>query len=295
MNVKKKAVILIIIILCVVTFLALILFNKKENISESENSNIIISNSELVLLKNNDEVFWALQKAINDYYDLLSNKNKTDLLSVLDDDFVLKNGINIDNVLNIIYSNYEDVSFLIKKIYFLEGETITYYFINGYLLNQYIYNEEVKYYGDVNYMIIVNSNKSYRIYPLTDSNFNDFVNNFVFRDNLSINSNFSLKFNEISEKNKLVTYINQYKLLMYVDVDYAYSLLTDNAKNNYLSISDYENNIDNIYNKLSSVIFSFSKDNNDEFVLYNIIDNNNNKIKIYEYNTMDYKIDYLFG
>lgn len=295
MNVKKKVVILIIIILCVVTFLALILFNKKENISESENSNIIISNSELVLLKNNDEVFWALQKAINDYYDLLSNKNKTDLLSVLDDDFVLKNGINIDNVLNIIYSNYEDVSFLIKKIYFLEGETITYYFINGYLLNQYIYNEEVKYYGDVNYMIIVNSNKSYRIYPLTDSNFNDFVNNFVFRDNLSINSNFSLKFNEISEKNKLVTYINQYKLLMYVDVDYAYSLLTDNAKNNYLSISDYENNIDNIYNKLSSVIFSFSKDNNDEFVLYNIIDNNNNKIKIYEYNTMDYKIDYLFG
>lgn len=295
MNVKKKAVILIIIILCIVTFLALILFNKKENISESENSNIIISNSELVLLKNNDEVFWALQKAINDYYDLLSNKNKTDLLSVLDDDFVLKNGINIDNVLNIIYSNYEDVSFLIKKIYFLEGETITYYFINGYLLNQYIYNEEVKYYGDVNYMIIVNSNKSYRIYPLTDSNFNDFANNFVFRDNLSINSNFSLKFNEISEKNKLVTYINQYKLLMYVDVDYAYSLLTDNAKNNYLSISDYENNIDNIYNKLSSVIFSFSKDNNDEFVLYNIIDNNNNKIKIYEYNTMDYKIDYLFG
>ena len=85
--------------------------------------------------------------------------------------------------------------------------------LRHYLLNQYIYNEEVKYYGDVNYMIIVNSNKSYRIYPLTDSNFNDFVNNFVFRDNLSINSNFSLKFNEISEKNKLVTYINQYKLV----------------------------------------------------------------------------------
>ena len=78
---------------------------------------------------------------------------------------------------------------------------------------------------------------------------------------------------------------------MFVDVNKAYDLLDDSSKEYFGSAENLSLYLLNISQNLSPVIFSYSKTEDDESIIYNIIDNNLNNITIYEYNVMNYAID----
>ena len=79
---------------------------------------------------------------------------------------------------------------------------------------------------------------------------------------------------------------------MVYDNKRAYLMLDDNTRKKYSSNDDFKNQMMDIYNKLSTNIFGFSfKEVNGERV-YNIVDDKQNKITIYEKNTMNYRIGY---
>ena len=296
---KKKILILVGAIMIAIILLAIILgiVFKEDNENKPsadpgnvENKNII--SKEIEELKS-DELFFALQNTINSYYNMLSNKKTDDLLKILDDDFRKEKQITSSNLYSIINSEYETVSFIAKSIYYNPNSSITYYFVNGYLTNLTMMEDDYQYYPNINFLIVVDEKTNYFcIKPLDNSiNVSDYSKSYDIKEK-KITNEYLLSSYTISEKNKLSVYITEFLDLMVYDNNRAYSMLDEITKKKYQNRVDFENNLFYIYNNISTIIFGYSvKENNGEKV-YSITDDYQNKITIYEKNTMNYKISY---
>lgn len=295
---KKRVLVLIGIILVIISLIAIILSmlfkDEKENnpSTPGNNPNSYIISKEIEELKDED-TFFTLQNSINSYYNLLSNKNTNELLKILDNDYKNSKNINNGNIYNVINADYETVSYIAKSIYYNPNSSITYYFINGYLTNLTMMEDDYDYYKNVNFLIIVDEKtKYYNLLPL-DNNID--IERFARTYNITkkdITSEKILSSYTMSEKNKLVVYLTEFLDLMVYDNERAYNMLDDETKKRYSSREDFENQLMDIYNKLSTSVFGFSVKEIDGEKVYSILDDNQNKITIYEKNIMNYKISF---
>lgn len=294
---KKKILTLVGVILIFIALIVVILsiIFKDEKINEpnkpSSNPNKVIA-KEIEELKD-ENLFFSAQNAINNYYSMLSNKNTDYIISILDNDYKREKNITSNNIYNVLKSDYETVNYIAKSIYYNPNSPITYYFINGYLSNLSMMEDDYQYYPNINFLIIVNENNNYyNIMPLDDNiDIENFAKNYDIK-NRQITGNTLLSSYTMSEKNKLSVYITEFIDLMVYDNKRAYDMLDEETKNKYNGIDDFKNQLMDIYNYLSTLIFSFSsKEVNGEKV-YSIIDDNQNKITIYEKNIMNYKIGF---
>ncbi len=294
---KKKMLIFIGIILIIIAIIAVLLgiiFKDEQDKKTSTEPNGVqdVISKEIEELKD-ESLFFALQNSINNYYSMLANKNTNSLLDILDDDFKKEKQINNSNIYNIINSDYETVSYIAKSIYYNPNSSISYYFINGYLTNMTMMEDEFQYYPSVNFLIVVDNKSRYFVIKPLESNLNieTFAKSYDIKSK-NIKSETLLSSYTISEKNKLIVYITEFINLMVYDNKRAYLMLDDNTRKKYSSNDDFKNQMMDIYNKLSTNIFGFSfKEVNGERV-YNIVDDKQNKITIYEKNTMNYRIGY---
>ena len=176
-NNSKKLIIIIVIILGITSIIALYFGFKSPNDNNQNNnpggtttnpgtssSNLI--NKEISLLTVEDE-YLKIQNTINDYYTKLSIKDNAGLYKILEKSYILENNITANNVTDVIYSNYETVNYTAKEIYYNKNSSVTYYFVNGYVFNQTIMEDDFSYEKSVNYMIIV-KNGYYVIRPLSN-------------------------------------------------------------------------------------------------------------------------------
>ena len=294
---KKKMLIFIGIILIIIAIIAVLLgiiFKDEQDKKTSTEPNGVqdVISKEIEELKD-ESLFFALQNSINNYYSMLANKNTNSLLDILDDDFKKEKQINNSNIYNIINSDYETVSYIAKSIYYNPNSSISYYFINGYLTNMTMMEDEFQYYPSVNFLIVVDNKSRYFVIKPLESNLNieTFAKSYDIKSK-NIKSEILLSSYTISEKNKLIVYITEFINLMVYDNKRAYLMLDDNTRKKYSSNEDFKNQMMDVYNKLSTNIFGFSfKEVNGERV-YNIVDDKQNKITIYEKNTMNYRIGY---
>jgi hypothetical protein len=294
---KKKMLIFIGIILIIIAIIAVLLgiiFKDEQDKKTSTEPNGVqdVISKEIEELKD-ESLFFALQNSINNYYSMLANKNTNSLLDILDDDFKKEKQINNSNIYNIINSDYETVSYIAKSIYYNPNSSISYYFINGYLTNMTMMEDEFQYYPSVNFLIVVDNKSRYFVIKPLESNLNieTFAKSYDIKSK-NIKSEILLSSYTISEKNKLIVYITEFINLMVYDNKRAYLMLDDNTRKKYSSNDDFKNQMMDIYNKLSTNIFGFSfKEVNGERI-YNIVDDKQNKITIYEKNTMNYRIGY---
>ena len=294
---KKKMLIFIGIILIIIAIIAVLLgiiFKDEQDKKTSTEPNGVqdVISKEIEELKD-ESLFFALQNSINNYYSMLANKNTNSLLDILDDDFKKEKQINNSNIYNIINSDYETVSYIAKSIYYNPNSSISYYFINGYLTNMTMMEDEFQYYPSVNFLIVVDNKSRYFVIKPLESNLNieTFAKSYDIKSK-NIKSETLLSSYTISEKNKLIVYITEFINLMVYDNKRAYLMLDDNTRKKYSSNDDFKNQMMDIYNKLSTNIFGFSfKEVNGERV-YNIVDDKQTKITIYEKNTMNYRIGY---
>lgn len=293
-NNSKKLIIIIVIILGITSIIALYFGFKSSNDNNQNNnpgtssSNLI--NKEISLLTVEDE-YLKIQNTINDYYTKLSIKDNAGLYKILENSYILENNITANNVTDVIYSNYETVNYTAKEIYYNKNSSVTYYFVNGYVFNQTIMEDDFSYEKSVNYMIIV-KNSYYVIRPLSNQiEIENYAKNYNIKD-IDINSKTKLVTTSVSEKNKLITYITEFINLLILDNERAYNMLDDETKNKYYSYDYFYTQRYDIYNNFSANIFAISKTENEENIIYSIKDSNQRTIKITEFRIMDYKIGF---
>ena len=299
---KSKILIIIGGLLLIISILVIILSyiennNNNANNNTSNNGGNSIDNTlpemNLEIIKLKDEsIFFSIQKILNNYYYNLATKNSSKLYNMLDNDYINENKITKKNILEKLNNNYEDVSFIAKEIYFNDKSQTTYYFVNGYVHNATMNEEEYSYEDNVNYLIIVDINSEYVIKPISKN-----INLYNYADsynllNIDLKNNVYYQKIEVSEKNKLITYVNEFLNLLFYDTERAYNMLNDETKLKYNNFLDFKNQIINIYNNISTNIFAYSKREKEDYIEYFIKDHKQRDIKIIEYNIMDYKIGY---
>lgn len=293
---KKKILILIGVILVLIALIAVLLGlifkdEKPDEPIKTPTDKVEEISKEIEILNDSGE-FLGIQLAINNFYELLKNKEIKELLEVLDIDYINEKNITSNNLYTYFNDDYENVFFIAKEIYYNPNSPVTFYFINGYLMGVDMFGESDYYESSVNYLIVKNKNNDYVIRPLDNNlNISDIARNYKLR-NKEIDSNHVLTTSDISEENKLTIYINEFMSLLVYDNKRAYELLDDETKKKYVSYEDFLNKSIEIYNSLSSKIFAYSKQEINGKIVYRIKDDKQNNIMIYETSIMNYKIRY---
>lgn len=239
-----------------------------------------------------EELYFSIQNLLNDYYSDIASLNGSKLLKILDTDYVMENEITTSNIDSKLNNNYEAVTFIAKDIYYNANSQTTYYFVNGYLYNSSMMEDYYSYEKDVSYLVIVDKNREYTIKPLGENkDIYNFANNYNLV-NVDFENGIKYQKADISEKNKLVIYINEFLKLLFYDTERAYNMLGNETKAKYLNYADFQNQINNIYNNVSTNIFGHSKIEKDGYNEYDIKDDKQKNIQIIEKGIMDYQINY---
>ena len=294
---KKKILIIAVVILILILFIFYLINNRNSNITvnnPNSNPNYVPNNNEqdykLVDLTDSN-IFFAIQNVINNYYSLLAEKNNQALYKILDNSFKSENNIDEFNASNVIYSNYESVSYTAKEIYYKNINYLTYYFVNGYLFSQSMMGDNLLYDDNLNFLVIV-SNNSYVIRPLKNvSNILTFATDYK-GENISIQSGYNLQELEVKDNKKLEFYLNDFINLMFLDSNRAYQMLDEKMLIKYPNLSSFENDIENIYELINSQIFGINLKEENNLKIYTINDEKNHTIIITEEKIMKYKINF---
>ena len=295
---QKKVLIIIGIVLVLIAILAytlsLLVTNSEEPATPVEpnpNEPNEIFNDEIERLED-ETLFFGVQKVINDYYNYIFEENTTTLLSILDPLYIDENQIMASNIYTIIGSDYGITNYIAKEIYYNPDSSVTYYFISGDLASNSIMQDDYKFTEDVSFLIIVDeSNGSYVLRPIETTNLHDYALNYnMVERELRNNNTFSAM--DISLENKLSTYLALFINFLIDNPEEAYNILYEDTKNNYQNYNDFANQVVDLYQELSSKVFSYSSREDDNCIIYEVIDDKQNQITIYEYHIMDFQISY---
>lgn len=293
-NNQKKLIIIIIVILIITSLFAVYLsltINNSEPIIEEPLPSVDDDTASILKTEN---MYFAIQNVINNYYMYISNRDNKNVYAVLDDKYKNDNNLTMNNIANILNNNYQGVTYEAKEIYSKKLNNHRYYFVNGYLFNQSISGDIYGYEKSVAILVIVNSSNHYVIRPLgIINNLKNYADNFT-ENSVEVNNNKSIQFTEIREDYKLQGYISEFINLLSIDTERAYNMLDNDTKNKYGNVNNLNNNIVNIINNVSSSVFSYSKKEMDDYIEYKIKDKNYHDITIIEYKVMDFKIGFEY-
>ena len=292
---QKKVLIAIAILLIVIAVLAYVLSlfsDQEENLPPTTNepdASSEVVRDEIAELEE-EAVFFGVQKIINDYYNFIFEENTNEILNMLDPEYLNRYQINSSDLYAVIGSDYGITSYIAKNIYYNPDSSVTYYFVSGYLTTNSVMGDEYEFYDQVSFLIIVDeSTNQYVLNPIQTTNLLDYAESYDIVDRNIENGN-SFQTIRVTEENKLSTYLNEFITFLIYNPREAYDLLDEDTQQNYQGYSDFEGEAFNLYDSLSSRIFSYSSNEDDDVVIYEIVDNNQNKITIYEYGIMNYRI-----
>ena len=267
----KKKVIIIIIIILLIGYSLLVL---------------LLANKEKKYILNDEIIYFSIQNAVRSF---LNEKENEKIYKYLDTDYIKENNITINNVNNLVYSNYSDVFFIAKKIIVREKNDMSYYFINGYTYGFDYLNNQL-YVNNDNYLIKYQKSK-YNIVPLKNIDIDEHESNYKLKSK-SINNGVVFDITSTNEKNKLATYIAEFLNLLSIDNKRSYDMLSNNYRNQFNSYENYYNKSLDIYNNISTNIKNYNVKKINDKKIYEIIDKNDNNIKIVENSVMDYTIEF---
>lgn len=239
-----------------------------------------------------ESLFFGVQQVINDYYDKIFKEDTNALFTMLDPLYISDNLINSNNIYSFLGDNYGITSYVAKSIYYNPNSSVTYYFVSGYLTSNSIMGDEYEYDDNASFLVIVDeSSRYYVLRPISTSNLVDYIENYdVVERNFDQGNIFQTV--NVTIENKLSTYLNEFINFLIYNPREAYNLLDDDTLNQYQGYDDFASQALDIYESLSARIFSYSSTEENDLTIYDIIDNNQNSITIYEYGIMDFQISY---
>lgn len=220
----------------------------------------------------------------NKINETLEEKDRFGMVNEYEEFFTIQTTINdIENI-------EMDSSYFVKEIYINTKAKTYYYFIKCVKFSEF---EE-----PTNRYLLLILDKNTNSYDLTEINetikdIQSYAKNYNIIEKNINNTNKILEGN-YSDKNILTIYLEYFKKLLIKDSYAAYNMLHEDTRNKYVDYNNFDANVINIYETLSSGIFSISvKEKTEENVkTYSFEDNNRNKIVIYEEGIMNFKISY---
>ena len=242
---------------------------------------------------NDTNTMFAIEDALNNFYNELFN-NKENAILLLDRSFVSTNQIKEENINEFINATNESVKFYPELVYYNAESNMTYYFVKGYTIDSTVEGENLKYTDNLYYLLKVDMENNYSITPLKDvENLEEYAKDYYLKK-IYIDNSSTFKINEISDVNKLQTYITNFKELMYLDNNKAYNILNDNAKLKYNNINVFINDRDYIRERLFDKFDSVNVNESGDMNVYTVQNRNGDTIIITEMYPNDYKIDFNF-
>ncbi len=290
---SKILIIVIIILLVITSVIAVLLSLNSSSNPPSKEPNI---SKEITRLSDVD-TFFSVQNTINYFYDLREENKAKELLDLLNEEYVNNYNITENNVLEKIALYNESVSFNLEEAYYNANSDITYYFIKGYIVGE-SFADSATYNDNKYFLITVDMDNNYVVTPLENiNNLEEYAKRYNI-ENIEINNTSEFKISELDDKNKISNYINKFSDLLFLDSNKAYNMLDDTTKGNYANIDDFNNNINNIYQKIKLKINYFTKEENENNNIYNVYirdsEINTIIINIIEYYPYDFKIGFNF-
>ena len=294
---QRKVLMIIAILILIISILAYVLSlfvgddNPDDPLDPGSDNPSEVVRDEIVLLED-ESVFFSVQNVINQYYNYIFEENTSELFLLLDPEYLDEYGITSNNIYSVIGNDYGITSYMANNIYYNPDSSVTYYFVTGYLTSNSIMGDEYRYTDSVSFLVIVDEATSYYVLrPIETSDLCNYAENYHIVDrNIEEGNRFQVS--TYSLENKLTTYLSEFINFLINNPEEAYQLLDDDTKLSYQSYQDFESHIVDIYNMLSSRIFSYSSREEDGVVVYDIIDNKQNEITIYEYSLMNYQISF---
>ena len=293
-NNQKIILIFIIILLVFTSFLAIFIssnINDKEIDNVNNSSNKPRINKQITRLDDFDELY-AVQNSINTIFSNI--ENPSELLKYFDNDYIISNNLTENNILNFLDINMDYYSLTVEEIYYNDNSDITYYFVKGYVM-QYSMLGDAKYFKDRYYLLVVDQNSHYSLRPLYNiTNLEEYAKNYALVET-TINNNSIFRRNKIEDETKIITYINNFSVLMFLDSAKAYNMLDDETKESYPNIISFNNDRENINNSLFTKFNATSIKENEDNTVYKVQGFRQSTITITEYYPNDYKIGFRFN
>lgn len=243
-----------------------------------------VDNYSKLKIVNDYTLYFSAVENTNNFVKALSNSDKNNIYYLLDNNYIKKKRVNKNNVLNKVGNYEKNLSFVGDKVYYLDNNMNYVYLVTGDLIND---NQEVVI-KDYKVGLVVDYNTlSVSFYPLEKEEDIDYITNIDIKTN-GYNSLIATK--GISVDNMCKLYYGEFIDFVNNDINGLYNIMDDNIKNNY-SIDSFSSVIKNKYNNYKYNFNRCDIEESEDNRLFNIIDNNNNLIKIYEDGVMNYKIN----
>lgn len=297
---QRKVLIIIGIILIIIAILAYVLslFIDNENNETGNNgtnntppttSNVDEVTTDFTLLEN-ESVFFGLSDIINHYLDSIMVRDTDELMTMLDEEYINEFNITTSNLYNYINHNYANAAYTPKEIYYNPNSDVTYYFIDGYVMNYTV--SATSFTSHVKFLVIVDeSTNRYVLRPIEADNLEDYIDSYNIKVRELTTGN-ALATRTISEEEKITTYLSEFMNFLISEPNEAYELLTDSKKREFGSATNFVSQVPDIYEALSSTVFSYAMSEEEDRTVYSVKDNNQNSITIYEYGIMNYQISF---
>ena len=265
--------------LIIISFIGILCYlllnpNKNNNDDISKINDIEITYKNFSDLNNQNE-FFTLQGIINSFLESLSNsENMTNMYY----------GTNIEK------HNFENPNFVAEKIKYFKKDENAIYLVKGYVIDQSYSSDQNNFIDNLNYEIFVNTNKNvFRVNPLEEP-IESYLDKINYKNNTFIKSGVKIDNLTVSDEQKCSIYLSVFMNLLLNKPEYAYNILHVDTKNKYENQNNFLISVDSIFDDLTPIIFSYSSKANNNENVYNIIDDNQNHITIYEKKIMDFLI-----
>ena len=236
----------------------------------------------------NSTIFYTVEDCINVYFKTVEEKDTSALLCLLDKEYISKNNITSDNVLNYVDKLNNGDTFIATDMYEARNDNIYIYIVEGT-------KDDGKYTNNVYYIVKFDDNHlTYNITPLYANNYSNIEAIDATNSITSIESNTNNKYtyNRIKDEDILTKYMNFYIKLMQENEKKAYDLLNSEYKDlrfeDFEDFEEYVNQMGQIYNEFNIQGYNIEETSNGkEYIFTNTY---NIGYKIIETAPMDFTI-----
>lgn len=272
---------IVVIIVCTICLTLVFILSRKKNIDS---------------LKPVEEynTYFSVTNYMNSYISYIAKNDSEAIYSMLSTEYIYKNNINQNNVLDIVETYNQDsiITLKITSIDEIEIKTNKYiYYIKGKIIKSTFTDEEVI---DDNYNVLLLAdykNLTESVYPLDNDNYEKIINN---TKDINISEN---EYNKIRNSSLVnteticVLYLSDYIYKLNSDIETSYNILNDEMKKKYQTIDAFKTYIETNKDKLTTKADKCTKSGKD----YIVIDSNNNTYTFTEQSVMNYKVNITFN
>ena len=237
--------------------------------------------------------FFTNTNYINNYISKIANKDSNAIYNLLDEKYIEKNNITINNVLDAV-GNYSILSsFDADDMHYVQINKDYIYYIEGKIYENSYDADKILKDDSFSIIIITDTDKSsYSLYPVDDNSYIKAINS-IRKINIKNNKYNSIQKSEsISKEHICVTYLSDFIDTIFNDINKSYNMLSDNMKKRYNTSNKYIDYIVDNFDLITNTADKCKMDEIDDKRRYTVIDMNGNTYIFKENSIMNYEVDF---